>query len=92
MDTMNDTFGGKIVEIFSVLQTQICGFALMGIEPNSDVLSFSAKFKYMVNVYLNSRNSSAKKFLMACAENADAIRLVNHDVITRLLTMQGDKP
>lgn len=87
MCSMDETFGGKLVEIFSILQTQICGFALMGIEPNSDVLNFSAKFKHMMNVYLNNRNLNAKKFLMACAENADAIRLVNHDVITRLLTM-----
>lgn len=83
----NDTFGEKIVEIFSILQTQLCGFALMGIDPNNDVLTFANKFKSMVNVYLNNRGQESKKFLMACAENADAIRLVNHDVITRLLAM-----
>lgn len=87
MCSMDETFGGKLVEIFSILQTQICGFALMGIEPNSDVLNFSAKFKHMMNVYLNNRNANSKKFLMACAENADAIRLVNHEVIERLLAI-----
>ena len=86
-ESSNDTFGDKIVEIFSILQTQLCGFALMGIDPNNDILAFANKFKYMVNVYLNNRSQESKRFLMACAENADAIRLVNHDVINRLLTM-----
>lgn len=84
---MGDSFGGKIIEIFSILQTQICGAALMGIEPQCDLLSFADKFKEMVCVYMNNRNSNSKRFLMACAENTDAIRLLNHDVIGRLLAM-----
>jgi hypothetical protein len=80
-----DTFGGRIVELFSILQSQVCKFALTGIEPNTDLLAFCERFKDMMIVYLNNRNVNSKRFMMLCAENADAIRLGNHDVIQKIL-------
>jgi hypothetical protein len=83
----DEVFGSKIVEIFSVLQTQLCGFALMGVEPNPDILSFANKFKSMVNAYLSSRDKVSRRFLCACVENSDAIRLGNGEVISQLLSV-----
>ena len=87
---MESTFGWKAVNILIFLQGQIVLRQMK--EQQADKLQkLYDALRFSMAVYLNNRNSIAGKYLMACVENDDAIRLQNEDVIDKLIALNVPK-
>lgn len=87
MGEMENSFGYNVMYVLDALSCKLIADNLIdcGISEQQKRL-YNALKKHLV-IYLNCRNSLSGQFLMAVAENYQAISLDNHDTIEKVLSL-----